>query len=492
MIRIGREAKNTSAVALLLGVGLMLALPPAGDAQPREKSNSSRGKSTDMAVTTSPDLPAATEVSGGREVGVTVYNDNLGVVKDRRRVSVPGGASEVRFPGVATMIDPTSVHLRPLGGRDLDVVWQDYRFDLLSTDKLLDRCLEQQVDVSTKDDQVRRGTLLSYDAASLVLRDASGGIVILNRAEVRQVALKDMPRGLTPRPTLVWRVQSPSSGEQPLEATYLTSGMSWHAEYVAQLDPGGTSLALQGWASVENRSGATYDDAKIKLVAGTIHRANQAPGPVPYAAAMAMERGVAKMEERPLSEYHVYELPIAATLQNDAVKQIGLLEANGVKATRKFTYDASKDAEHVMLSEEFENASSNNLGMPLPGGVVRVFQRDKDGSLELLGEDRIDHTAKNETVRVAVGGAFDIGVERKQTDLKQVTPRVNETAFEVTLRNHRPEAVDVTVVDHAYGDWDIVDSTIPVKKKDATTFEFTVHCSPEKPVTLSYRLRTRS
>jgi len=475
----------------VFALAAIVILPAAVPAQPRE-GRSGKSKPTDaVSVSSVSELPAATEVTGGREVGVTVYNDDLGVVKDRRRISVPGGASEVRFQGVATMIDPTSVHLRPLGGRDLDVIWQDYRFDLLNTDKLLDRCLEQSVEVSTKDDQVRRGTLLSYDAGSLVLRDTSGGIVILNRTEVRQIALKDLPRGLTPRPTLVWRVQSPSSGEQPLEATYLTSGLTWHAEYVAQLEPGGATLALQGWASVENHSGATYEDAKIKLVAGTIHRANQPPGPVPMAM-RAMAATSAKMEERPLSEYHVYELPMNATLTNDAVKQIGLLEANGVKATRKFTLDPSKDAEHVMVSEEFENASSNNLGAPLPGGVVRVFQRDKDGSLELLGEDRIDHTAKNETVRVAVGGAFDIGVERKQTDLKQVTPRVNETAFEVTLRNHRTEAVDVTVVDHAYGDWDVLDSTVPVKKKDANTFEFIVHCTPEKPVTLSYRLRTRS
>jgi len=359
MIGIPKAAVRVFAAAFVSGMGLVFVPPHAGYAQPRETNNHASSPQ-DIVVTATP-LPVATVLNGGREVGVTVYNDNLGVVKDRRSVSYPGGASELRFPGVATMIDPTSVHLRALGGREFNVIWQDYRFDLLSTDKLLDRCLEQQVEVSTKDDQVRKGTLLSYDAGSLVLRDASGGIVILNRTEVRQVALKDLPGGLTPRPTLVWRVESPSDGAQPLEATYLTSGMSWHAEYVAQLDPGGTSLALQGWASVENRSGATYDNAKIKLVAGTIHRANQPPGPVPYAAAMAMERGVAKMEERPLSEYHVYELPIAATLQNDAVKQIGLLEANGVKATRKFTYDASKDAEHVMVSEEFENASSNNL-----------------------------------------------------------------------------------------------------------------------------------
>ncbi len=272
----------------------------------------------------------------------------------------------------------------------------------------------------------------------------------------------------------------------------MTGGMDWHAEYVAVINEAGTSLDLQGWASVENRSGATYDDAKIKLVAGSIHRAPPPMRPMPeFSRGMAAESMV-KMEERGFFEYHLYEVPLKATLSNNEVKQLGLLQADGIKSAKKFTYDGQRDPKQVMVTVEFENAAASGLGMPLPAGVVRVFQRDKDESLELAGEDRIEHTPKNETVRVSVGGAFDIGAERKQMDMKQVTPRLVETSYEITLRNHKAEAVEVTVVEHAYGDWEIVESSAPAKKKDATTFEFVARCVPEKPFVLTYRLRTRS
>jgi hypothetical protein len=428
-----------------------------------------------------------------REVAVTVYNDNLGVVKDKRTFPVASGISELRFTDVAALIDPTSVHLRGLGKSPVEILWQDYRYDLVSTEKLLERYVDQPVEVSTKDDQMRRGTLLSYDPSSLVLQDGTGGgLTLLNRAEVRQVGLKELPKGLITRPTLVWRIQSGAAGDQPLEVSYMTGGMDWHAEYVAVIEESGASLDLQGWASVENRCGSTYEDAKIKLVAGSIHRAPP-PRPVPmYDRGMVAAEAMMKVEERGFFEYHLYEVPLRATIANNEVKQLGLLQASGVKSTKKFVYDATKDEKQVQVSVEFENATASGLGMPLPAGVVRVFQRDKDGSLELAGEDRIAHTPKNETVRVSVGGAFDIGVERKQTDTKQVTQRLVETAFEITLKNHKAETVDVTVVEHAYGDWEIVDSSLPAKKKDATTFEFAARCAPEKPVTITYRLRTRS
>jgi hypothetical protein len=171
---------------------------------------------------------------------------------------------------------------------------------------------------------------------------------------------------------------------------------------------------------------------------------------------------------------------------------MGLLSATGVKASKKYAYDAARDNDHVLVTIEFENAQSAGLGMPLPEGVVRIFKRDTDGSLELAGEDRIKHTPKNERVRLSVGSAFDIGVERKQTDYKKVTARLTEQTFEITLRNHKTEAVDVVVTEHAGGDWEIVNPSHPFTKKDATTFEFTAHCAPEKPVTVTYLLRTRS
>jgi len=437
--------------------------------------------------------PAAGGAKGAaaRDVAVTVYNDNLGVVKDRRPFTLTSGVSNLQFTDVAASIDPTSVHLRALGRSPIEILWQDYRYDLVSTDKLLERYVDQPIDVATKDDQVKRGTLLSYDPGSLVLQDAGGGLTLLNRGEVRQVGLKELPKGLITRPTLVWRLRTDAAGDQPLEVSYMAGGMAWHAEYVAVLDESETSLDLQGWASVENHSGATYDDAKVKLVAGSIHRAQQ-PRPMYADGMMKARASEAAMVERAFFEYHIYEVPLRATLSNNEVKQLGLLHASGVKAVKRYTYDATRDNDNVMVTVEFENAQASGLGMPLPEGVVRIFKRDTDGSLELAGEDRIKHTPKNERVRLSVGNAFDIGVERKQADYKQVTPRLLEQSFEITLRNHKTDAVDVTIAEHTGGDWEILKSSHPFAKKDATTFEFTVRCAPEKPVTVTYTLRTKS
>lgn len=430
--------------------------------------------------------------AAGSDVAVTVYNENLGVVKDRRKFAVGQGVSELKFTDVASSIDPTSVHLRSLEKGAVEILSQDYRYDLVSTDKLLERYVDQPIDAAMKDGQERHGSLLAFDGASLVIADAAGGLSLLNRAEVRQVGLKEVPKGLITRPTLVWRVQADLGGARDLEISYMTSGINWHAEYVAVVEENGLSLDLQGWASVENHSGATYESAKIKLVAGTIHRA-PVERPVPYAATRgAMQYEMAKVEERGFAEYHLYELPERATLANDEVKQVGLMHASGVRSARKFSYDAALDPTQVQVRVEFRNDAASGLGIPLPGGIVRVFQRDTDGSLELVGEDRIPHTPKNQPVRVTVGSAFDIAAERKQTDIHPMGKGVTEASYEITLANHRKDAVDITVVEHADGQWEILKSTHPHTKKDSRTFEFTVHCEPESPVTVAYTIRTRT
>src|SRR6267378_7507223 len=307
--------------------------------------------------------PAMTATVAGRDVAVTVYNENLGVVKDRRRLDIAGGVSELKFTDVASSIDPTSVHLRPLGKSGVGILSQDYRYDLVNTDKLLERYVDQPIDIATKDDQVKHGSLLAFDPTSLVIQDAAGGLSVLNRAEVRQVGLKEVPKGLITRPTLVWRLNADGGGERDIEVSYMTGGMDWHAEYVAVLEENGSSLDLQGWASVENRSGATYENAKVKLIAGTIHRA-PVPPPVPYAAKRysAFDMGI-QVEERGFAEYHLYELPERATLANNEVKQVGLLHAAGVRSARKFSYDGSVDGAQVQVRMEFQNDAASGLGM---------------------------------------------------------------------------------------------------------------------------------
>ena len=428
----------------------------------------------------------------GRDVAVTVYKDNVGVVKDRRKVAVPAGESDLRFAEVASSMDPTSVHLRSLGRADVQILWQDYRYDLASTDKLLEKYVDQPIEIATKDEQVKGGTLLAYDPMSLVIQTGGGAIALVTRAEVRQVGLRELPTGLITRPTLLWRVRAPNGGERELEVSYLTGGMDWHAEYVAVLEEDGSSLELSGWASVENRSGATYDNAKLKLIAGTIHRASM-PRPIPYLEGIrAMAKQEAEVQERGFFEYHLYELPQRATLANNEVKQVGLFHASGVRSIRKFTYDGSLDGSQVQVRMEFQNDAPSGLGMPLPEGVVRVFQRDTDGSLEMVGEDRIQHTAKNQTVRVSVGSAFDIAAERKQTDFRQISSKVSESSYEITLTSHRKEAVEVIVTEHGDGHWEIVKSTAPHQKKDSRTFEFRARCEPEKPFTVAYTIRTQA
>ena len=216
-----RGAAIVALVALLAtGVGLAA----KAQAQPRGKKDSGS------------QAAAPTGKQAARDVAVTVYNDNLGVVKDKRPFTLASGVSDLRFTDVASSIDPTSVHLRALGRSPIEILWQDYRFDLVNTEKLLDRYIDQPIDVATKDDQVRHGTLLSHDGGSLVLQDPAGGLTLLNRGEVRQVGLKEVPKGLITRPTLVWRIRADAAGEQPLEVSYMTGGLSWHAEYVAVLD----------------------------------------------------------------------------------------------------------------------------------------------------------------------------------------------------------------------------------------------------------------
>ena len=425
-----------------------------------------------------------------RDLSVTVYNENLGLVKDRRTVTLARGSSEIVFTGVAAQLDPTSVHIRPVGNTPLEVAWQDYRNDFATTDRLLQRYVDQRVEVRMKGGDPRRGALASFDGAFLVLRGPDGALSMLTRAEVQEVALASLPGVPTGGPTLVWRIRSAPGGAVPVEVSYLTGGLTWHAEYVAIQDEAGTSLEIQGWATVENTSGETYENALVKLVAGSLHRA-AVPRPMQYQGLMRVELPTSlKLDERGFSEYHLYELPERATIANNEVKQLGLFHARGVKVARKFVYDSEKNADQVMATLEFQNEAASGIGMPLPAGVVRVYQRDRDGALEFAGEDRIQHTAKNEKARVAVGGVFDVAVERKQTDFKQVSARETETTVEITLRNHRDKAIDVTVAEHAYGSWEVVRSSYPATKKDATTLEFSVRCAPEKPVTVSYTLRT--
>jgi len=426
------------------------------------------------------------------DVSLTVYNHDLALVKQTERITLEHGIQTTTFTGVADRIDPTSVRLGD-GGGVLTVLEQNYRYDLISPAKILRRYLDREVRRILDGGEIAVGTLQSV-GGDVVLKDRNGGIGIVRMDAIERYELPELPDGLITRPTLVWTVNAARAGDVDTEITYMTGGFSWHAEYTAVVADDERSMEISAWVSVENESGATFEDAKLKLVAGDVHRAPQARPEMMARqmakAAMTDEAG-AGFEERGLFEYHLYDLGRRTTLANAEIKQIALFDPTVVRAEKRFVYDWRKDPDTVTVSMAFTNSERDGMGMPLPAGTVRVFTRDTDGELEFVGEDAIDHTPKNEEVRLTLGGAFDLTAERRVVENRRISQRVREQDLEIELHNRKDEAVTVTAIDHLWGDWEILKSTHEYNKKNATTIEIPVTIDADGEATVTYTVRFR-
>jgi hypothetical protein len=462
--------------ALAAGLALCLALPAGA------QSRRDRGAAASDAV--------AAPTHG--QVSLTVYNQNFALVKDVRNLQLASGNQEIRIDDVAATIDATSVHFGALDHpRDVAVLEQNYQYDLADADRLLQRYLGQDVTAVVKDGSTKTGTLLSFDGGSLVLVGKDGASIV-NRAEVQDIRLGEVPGGLVVKPTLVWTLASGRTGPERVEVSYLANSINWHAEYVAVVNQKDTALGLDGWVSLDNRSGATYTDAKLKLVAGDVHRVQERQPRFMPEAPVALKSGVAEpqFQEREFFEYHIYTLERPATVADRETKQLSLFPSASAGAKKVLTYDATQNPTKVAVRMEFENSRENRLGMALPAGKVRVYKEDADGALEFVGEDRIDHTPRDEKVRLFLGYAFDVVGERKRTDFRKITNRSQEETYEIQVRNHKDERVDVVVVEHLYGDWEIRTNSHEFTKKDSNTVEFPLSLGADATATVTYTVRT--
>jgi len=427
-------------------------------------------------------------------VALTVYNQNFALVKDVRVLDLTNGVSEVRVDDVAASIDPTSVHFAALDHPDaVAVLEQNYKYDLADADRLLTRYLDHPVKVTLNEKGgEKEGTLLSQSGSDLVLKTGTGASIV-SRAQVRDVVLGEVPGGLAAKPALVWQLASERHGAERVELSYLTDNITWHAEYVAVVNAKDDGLTLNGWVSLDNRSGASYENAKLKLVAGDVHRVTAMDGVVlqEEAIGIATLSANAQFQERGFFEYHLYALERPATVADRETKQLALFPSASTPARKTYTYDATQNASKVAIRMEFENSKKNGLGMALPAGKVRVYKEDVDKALEFVGEDQIDHTPRDEKLRLFLGDAFDVVAERKQTAEKQLSSRTREQSYSVELRNHKDTGVQVQVVEHLYGDWTITERSHDFAKKDARTAEFSVNVPASGSVTVTYTVRTK-
>jgi len=426
-------------------------------------------------------------------VSVTVYNVNLALVKDVRTVSIQSGVSELRFPGVAEQIEPTSVHFQVLEGPEASVWEQNYRFDLASASKILEKYLASDVDVVTEDADLFSGRLVSFDGGSIVLDQGrgTGPVVTLNRDKVSYVRFPALPSGLISKPSLVWKIGAERAGERLVEVSYLTSGVTWHAEYVGVINAADDMVDLAAWVSIDNRSGATYEDAQLDLVAGDIHRAPVGQGAKVMLDEMEMMRTAApapEFAEEALFEYYLYKLDTPATVGDREIKQLTFFPSTPVTVEKVFEYDPwNGDGVRVLL--EFVNSEEAGLGRALPAGVVRLYKEDSAEDLQFLGEDRISHTPKDEDLSLFIGSAFDVKAERTLTATRKITDRVREEDYEVSLRNHKDEDVVIRVVEHPRGYWNVLRSSHEYEKAEAYRIEFQVPVAADDETTVTYTIR---
>jgi len=447
-------------------------------------------------------LPAAVKPAEG--VSLTVYNQNFAVVKEIRTLNLGAKVSTIQFRDVAREIDPTSVHFRSLTDPEgTTVLEQNYEFDLLSADKLLDKYIDKSIAVLTKEGQRYEGTLLSFDPEQLVIKGSDGLFMVQRPDNVQNIEFGALPEGLLTRPTLIWNVATAKPGDHLARVTYQTTGLSWQADYSAVINADDTAMDLAGWVTLTNRCGAGFKDARLKLMAGDVRRIEPQRAQMLYATMTAEDKAASGgFEEKAFFEYHLYTLERPTTVNDNQVKQIELLTAAAVPVTKRYVFEPEGRYWHrrygqgnlykVNVYVEFKNAEASSLGMPLPKGKVRVYKRDPaDADLEFVGEDRIDHTPKDEELKLYVGDAFDIVGEKIFTDRRQAQ-RWRQNSVRIELRNHKSEDVTIRVREHlGGGQWEITAKSQDFKKIDAATIEFEVPVKADGKAEVTYTVDYR-
>jgi hypothetical protein len=446
-------------------------------------------------------------------VSVTIYNQGTALVQDRRTFTLNEGENSLDFTDVAASIDATSVSFKsitdPLGTTVLE---QNYVFDLVGSGALLERYLDEQIQIVADDGTIFTGQLLSGRNAEIILRAEDGQVIVIGLDSVRDMRFPALPDGLITRPTLRWLLQSAQSGEQQVELTYLTGGMSWTADYTVLLADGNASLDLNGWVTLSNTSGASFENAQVKLVAGDV---NRLPEPEMFAReeAMAMD-GIAAaappaVAQREFFEYQLYEISRRVTVADNETKQVEFVTGANVPGNTFFVYEGGQQfygygypitdqyygqsgITDVQNWLEFSTGEEEGLGADLPAGRVRVYQEDTDGAALLIGENQIDHTPMGEDVRIYLGNAFDLVGEHTQTNFQLIGSNVLEETYEIKLRNRKDdETVQIRVPEHLFrwSNWEIMNSSEEFTKLDSSTIEFRVDVAPGEEKIITYTVR---
>jgi hypothetical protein len=449
---------------------------------------------------------ATTTLDDQVELGVTVYNSDIALVRDVRALDLSRGTFDLHFTDIAATVNPATVHFRSLSEPSrLRVLEQNYEYDLLEPEKLLRKYVGRDVTLvrtrrdanATREEEVK-AHLLSYNNAPVWQIDGE----VVTGMQADHIRFPGLPGNLYSHPTLIWTLDNTGGARQRVEASYLAGKLSWNADYVLTVARDDKTADLDGWVTVVNGSGTSFRNARLQLVAGDLNRVRQAM--VRTETAMARRdalAGAAEMMQESLSDYHLYTLGRPTTINNSETKQVSMLGATGFSVQKRYVVDGRDFYYHnvqhpgapikdlVQVYYQFRNEEKGGLGMPMPSGTVRVYQSDSGGGLQFVGEDRIDHTPKDEAINLKIGNAFDVICERKQIDFEKIAANTYEVEYEITLRNHKGVPIAVEVNEPIGGTWRMLQSSHPFTKTSAWAAQFTVPVAADGSAVLKYRTR---
>jgi len=440
------------------------------------------------------------------DLSITVYNSDLALVRDTRNITLRAGSFDLRFMDIAATVNPATIHFRSLTSPGaVGVLEQNYEYDLLEPDKLLRKYVGREVTLvrtrqqggSTVQEEVR-ARLLSYNNGPVW----QIGNEIVTGLHADHIRFPELPGNLYSRPTLIWTLQNTGADKQRVEASYLATKLAWNADYVLTVARDDKAGDLDGWVTLSNGSGTSFPNARLQLVAGDLNRVRQelrqrlAPG-----SRVAVDAVQERMSQESFSDYHLYTLGRRTTINNSETKQVSMLSGTGVPMLKRYVVDGQAFYYHnlqhpgaplkdvVQVYYQFRNEAKAGLGAPMPAGIVRVYQADSKGGVQFVGEDRIGHTPKDETLKLKIGNAFDVICERNQIDFKKVGPSSHEVEYEITLRNHKTVPVSVEVNEPIGGTWRMLNASHEWKKTAAWAAQFSVPVAADGTAVLKYRVR---
>jgi hypothetical protein len=496
--RAPRWMAATAAVALAGAAAFVPSYEAGKKEQPQEKGSAQSGAGDQ----------SSTE-KDQTDLSVAIYNSNIALVRDVRQLQLPSGSLRLKFMDIAATVNPATVHFRSLTEPDkVGVIEQDYEYDLLEPNKLLNKYVGKEVTIvrsymdnnSTKHEEIKATLLANNNGPVWKI-----GNDIVTGMFGESYRFPEVPPNLYDRPTLLMSLENAGARKQTIETSYLANNLSWNADYVLTIGRDDKAADMDGWVTLVNNSGTAFHNAKLQLVAGDLNRlpARDQYRAMEMAANATAAKAAAQFQQENFSEYHLYSLGRRTSVEDKETKQISLLEGSGVPVEKLFVVNGqsfyyrnrqnpgSPLKDPVMVFYKFKNEEKAGLGVPLPAGNVRVYQKDSKGGLLFIGEDHIDHTPKDEFVTVKIGNAFDLVAERKQTDFKKISDNVYEMEFAITLRNHKDTPVTIQVNEPIGGDWEMLSSTYEAKKTDAFAAQFNVPVKANGESVLKYRIRAR-